>query len=287
MSNESPRPAGRPRRQFRPVEVRAVRRVAPRLVSVSLGGDALAGFEITAPAQHIKLALPGPGQSEPALPQPALPQPGRLQPQAEPASHGPVWPEDRPRPILRTYTPRRWDPETGLLDVELLLHGTGPASEWAERAAVGDRLAVAGPGGRSALPTDAARYVIAGDESALPAMGTLLESLSPAARVEVLAEVAGPEDEIPLPTGPGTTVRWLHRSRPDAWGEALEQALAGTDLGGPSAGTAVWVACEAVAVRRIRRHLLAERHLPPELVVTRGYWRLGEADHPDHDHGED
>jgi NADPH-dependent ferric siderophore reductase len=47
------------------------------------------------------------------------------------------------------------------------------------------------------------------------------------------------------------------------------------------------VACEAAAMRGIRRYLIAERHLPAASLVTRGYWRAGEQNHPDHDYGED
>jgi NADPH-dependent ferric siderophore reductase len=55
----------------------------------------------------------------------------------------------------------------------------------------------------------------------------------------------------------------------------------------PPAPGQVWAACEAVAVRGIRAHLLGPLALAPERILTRGYWRVGEADHPDHDYGED
>jgi NADPH-dependent ferric siderophore reductase len=58
---------GPKRRVFRPVEVVAVRRLTPRMVSVALGGEALAGFEIAAPTQHVKLLFPAPGQDAPTL----------------------------------------------------------------------------------------------------------------------------------------------------------------------------------------------------------------------------
>ena len=45
--------------------------------------------------------------------------------------------------------------------------------------------------------------------------------------------------------------------------------------------TRVWIACETIAVRRIRHHLLEDRGLAVESTVTRGYWRLGLADHHD------
>ena len=52
-------------------------------------------------------------------------------------------------------------------------------------------------------------------------------------------------------------------------------------------GTAWWIACEAGAMRRIRKHLLGERRIDPALVHTRGYWKLGETNYPDHDYGAD
>ena len=163
-----PGPNPRPRPRFRPVEVVGVRRLAPRLVSVALGGESLADFRIESPTQHIKVLFPVPGQNTVVVP--------------EFGPDGPVWSEVQPRPFMRTYTPRRVDAAKGTLDVELVLHGAGPASEWAERATCGDRLALAGPGGRLALEIDDGPWVIAGDESALPAVGQLLEALPPGAQ---------------------------------------------------------------------------------------------------------
>jgi NADPH-dependent ferric siderophore reductase len=266
-------PAPRPQRRrprFRLAEVQAVTRRAPRLVLVTLAGDDLDGFETPAPAQHMKVLIPPPGTRAPAVP-----------------TRGPdglEWPEDQPRPAVRTYTPRRWDPEARTLEIEFVLHGAGPASAWAEQAQVGDGLAVAGPGGRVSLDFEADRYVLAGDETAIPAIGTLLEGLPPTATIDAYIEIGDKDDEVDLPAPAGSTVTWLPRRVPDAWGSELEAAVATADI---PAGTQVWVACEAVAVRRIRRHLLAERGLPVTAVVTRGYWRQGEVDHPDHDYGDD
>jgi NADPH-dependent ferric siderophore reductase len=274
MSSSEVTPAGpatappRRRPRFQPVEVRAVRHLSPRMVSVALGG--LADFELSAPTQHVKVLFPGPGQDAPTLP---IPGPDRVN-----------WPEDQPRPVMRTYTPRRWNPASATLDVEFVLHGVGPASEWAEQAQVGDRLAIAGPGGRLSLDLDADHYVVAGDESAIPAVATLLEALPPTAAVDVFLEVADADDEFELPVTPGTHLTWLHRRDPEGWGTELEAALAGAEL---RPGTRVWVACEAVAVRRIRRRLVGERGQPATALVTRGYWRVGEQNHPDHDYGDD
>jgi NADPH-dependent ferric siderophore reductase len=265
---------GRERARRRPpprlVEVVSVAQLAPRLVSVNLGGPGLAGFDAPAPTAHIKIFLPADGQDSPQLP--------------EPGPDGPRWPEGGTPPVVRTYTPRRYDERAGTLEVQFVLHGTGPASDWAEKAKVGDRIGVAGPGGRFSFDPVVRRWWIAGDESAIPAVGTLLDALPASAAAEVHLEVDDARDEVPLRSDADTTVVWHHRRRPDAWGEALYNAAAEATL---AEGIRVWVACEATAVRRIRKHLLVDRQMPIGALVTRGYWRLGVAGHPDHDYGDD
>lgn len=259
----------KPRRRFRPVEVVAVERVTPRMVKVSLGGEALAGFEVTAPTQHVKLLFPGDGQEAPALP--------------ESGADGLRFPDDQVRPVMRTFTPRHFDAESSILDVEFALHGEGPAGTWAARVEPGHRIAVAGPGGRMPLPLGPGRYVVGGDESAIPAIGTLLAALPESASADVFLEVEDSSDEREVDSAADVSITWLHRDwRP--FGPALEAAVGGADFDGV---TGVWVACEAQSVRRIRRLLLTERNLDPSSLVTRGYWRLGEDNHPDHDYGED
>ena len=289
MSESPRRGGGRRRPPPQLVEVVRVARVSPRLVSVHVGGGDLSRFADAAPTSHLKVFLPAPGQSAPALP--AMTDEGR------------VWPEGAPRPAVRTYTPRSYDPVAGTLEVQFVLHGEGPASEWAGRAATGDKIAIGGPGGRFAVDPGAKRWWIGGDESALPAIGTLLDALPAGASADVHVEVAGAEDEIPLTGAADVTVTWHHRRGPEEWGVSLRDAAGwsaslrdaagwGASLRDAAAraaiddGTHVWVACEASAVRAIRRDLM-DRGLPREALVTRGYWRAGMADHPDHDYGED
>jgi NADPH-dependent ferric siderophore reductase/nitrite reductase/ring-hydroxylating ferredoxin subunit len=261
---------GRRRLPPRPVQVVSVEQVTPRLVSVRVGGDSLHDFQITAPTSHIKVFLPAPGQQDPVLPQ------------AGPDGH--VWPQDAQRPVVRTYTPRRFDPGTRTLEIQFVLHGEGPAAEWARRARPGDKLGVGGPGGRFSLEPEVDRWWVAGDESALPAIGTLLEALPESTTAEVHIEVSGPEDQVELPSPARTEISWHSRTGPDGWGEQLYQAA--LTVSAPPTGRA-WVATEAAAMRRIRKLLLAGTAIPAAAIVTRGYWRLGEANHPDHDYGED
>jgi NADPH-dependent ferric siderophore reductase len=253
------------------VTVTAVSKIAPRLVSVTVTGDDLGGFAEAAPTSHLKVLLPPAGAGQLLLP--------------EQGPDGPVWSHDESlRPVTRTYTPRRYDPVTRTLEIQFVLHGAGPASEWAERASAGDEIAVAGPGGRFTLDPAAERWWMAADESALPAVGTLLDALPETASAEVHIEVEDSGDEIELPSAARTSVTWHHRDSSGAFSAALDKAAREADI---ADGTRIWVACEAAAMRGIRRHFTRERSLPASSLVTRGYWRIGEPNHPDHDYGED
>jgi NADPH-dependent ferric siderophore reductase len=264
-------PAG-PRRRKPPrlAEVTAVTKIAPRLVSVLVTGPELDPFADAAPTSHLKVFLPAEGQDAPALP--------------EFTPDGAVYADDTPRPVVRTYTPRRYDPATKTLEIQFLLHGEGPASAWAERVRPGDKLAVAGPGGRFSLEPQAGHWWIAGDESAIPAIGTLLDALPDTVTADVHIEVAGADDVIDLAAPAKAQVSWHHRTAPYAFGVELADAARNAAL--PD-GARIWVACEAAAMRDIRRHFTRERGIPLSQLVTRGYWRVGEQNHPDHDYGED
>jgi NADPH-dependent ferric siderophore reductase len=241
------------------------------LVSVLVSGGDLSRFGEAAPTSHVKVFLPAAGQEAPVLP--------TVTPDGERA-----WPAGAPRPVVRTYTPRSYDAESGTLEIQFALHETGPATDWARRARPGDQIAIGGPGGRFAADLSTPHWWIAGDESALPAVGTLLDALPATATAAVHLEVAGPEEEIPLESQAKAMVTWHHRPSDQSFGMTLHAAAASAVI---APGSQVWVACESSAMRGIRRLLLGQRGIPHSALVTRGYWRLGAADHPDHDYGDD
>ncbi len=247
----------------RPVEVLSTQRISPRLASIVLGGDALVGFREPAPTAHIKLFLP----SEDG--QLAVPVVG---------PEGLIWPDGRPS--MRTFTPRRYDAAARTLEVQFALHGEGLASRWAETAVPGDRAAIGGPGGGLAVDPEARSWLIAADESARPAAAVLVEALSPQASVEVHLEVEDEQEHLLDFDHPGMKVVWHDRST----GAGLVEGVLGARL---EPQTQVWVAAEASAVRRIRAQLLVDRGHPRAQVTVRGYWRIGQADHTDHDFGDD
>lgn len=261
----------RPKPQYRAVSISRVKNITPHMRRITVTGPELAGFSTQGVAGHVRVLLPAPGQDTPALP--------------VWGPDGPVYAEGVPRPTSRAYTPRRWDERALELDIDFVLHGdNGPASAWAARAKVGDKLVVVAP--RRAFQPDPAAdwHLIAGDESALPAIATILEVLPASTWAMVYVEVSDPLEEQPLPSAARVEIHWLYR-RDGAPGSKLEPAVRAVTF--PKGEGRAWVACEAGVMRNIRRHLINDRAMDRAAINTQGYWKAGAANHPDHDTGED
>jgi NADPH-dependent ferric siderophore reductase len=260
--------AGRPRPNPRRINVLAVHKLSPRMRRVTFGGPDLATFAWSGPAAHIKIIFPEPGLGL-GLDTVAVPEP------------------DGPRPATtRTYTPRAFDAKALTLDVDFVLHGHGPASEWAAQARIGQQLVMMGPGPGYALDTETPWYVLIGDDAALPAIETILDALPPQMDITVLLEVAE-TDEARTIAGPANAdVRWLARGDdPQAAGTALLEELA--TFAWPAGEGRVYVGCESNAMRRIRQVVLEGSKLDRSRVISRGYWRVGAVNHPDRDYADD
>ena len=88
-----------------------------------------------------------------------------------------------------------------------------------------------------------------------------------------------------LPGAKETGVRWLTRGVDSEPGSALPAAL--SEFSWPAGAGRVYVGCEAQAMRRVRQRVVDVSGLDRERIVTRGYWRLGAVNHPDHDYATD
>lgn len=135
---------------------------------------------------------------------------------------------------MRTYTVRELrdkGPDTRLVFDVVLHEGVcGPGSQWAGRAVPGDRAVVLLPrrghqfGGIEFTPGEAARLLLVGDETAVPAACSILETLPADARGLAVLEVPVAADILPVHHPEGVEVRWLPRDgRPR--GEATHQAV--------------------------------------------------------------
>jgi NADPH-dependent ferric siderophore reductase len=231
--------------------------LSPRLVQVTVAGPDLDGFTIEHPAASVRLLLPSPGDQDLVVPS---------------WNGNEFLLPDGQRPALRTFTPRRLDADALELDLQIVIHGDGLSSEWAKAAQPGDPAAVSGPGRGYAIDHDAPAFLLAGDETAIPAMSQLLEALPAETPVQVYIEVAHPDGRLALTGRPRASIDWCLLPPGAPSGDALLAAIRQADL---ASGIRVWAAGEAAAVQRIRRHLFEERGLPRPRATIRGYWKQG------------
>ena len=253
--------------RFRVLDVSRVERITPHLVRVTLGGDALEGFTSPGFDDHAKLFFPD--EATGAL---TLPTAG---------PDGPIWPEGR-KPTMRDYTPRRFDAATQTLEIDFALHQAGPATRWAEQAAVGQRLGVGGPRGSFIVPTDFDWHLLIGDDTALPAISRRLAELPKGARAVVLAEVDSAADQVDLPSAADVDIIWVHRDQALPGTPPLLAALHAARL--PTGAFHAWIGCESAHAKALRAHLIDECRANPKWIRASGYWRAGTAaTHDSHD----
>src|ERR1700734_1739633 len=88
----------------------------------------------------------------------------------------------------RDFTPRRYAPAAGTLEIDFAIHDAGPATRWAAQAKPGDTLALGGPRGSFVIPSAYDWHLLAGDETALPAISRRLAELPAGARTVVVVE---------------------------------------------------------------------------------------------------
>jgi NADPH-dependent ferric siderophore reductase len=237
----------------------AVETLGSHMRRVTLGGADLDGFASPGFDDHVKIFFPDPGQDAPVLPQAG--RDGRVA-------------EDAPRPVMRDFTPRLYDPVERTLAIDFALHEDGPASDWARQAKPGQALGVGGPRGSMLLAMDFDGYLLIGDDTALPAIGRRLSELPQGAPVVVLAEVDGPEDELAFKTLAAATIHWIHRgNRQAGTADGFLHALAQANL--PGGDIHAWIACESDVAKQLRRTLIADHGANPKWIKAAGYWRRG------------
>jgi NADPH-dependent ferric siderophore reductase len=242
---------------FRVLAVRDLEVLSPFMTRVTLGGPALEGLAVDLPAASVRLLIPSPGSDELIMP---------------------TWNgnefllDDGSRPIIRTFTPRFFDADRLELCLDVVIHDGGAVSAWINRAGPGDPAAVSGPGRGYVVDADAPQFLLAGDETAIPAICQLLAVVPESVPVEAIVEITDPAAKLDLHEGSNVTTRWVVLPSSAPPGDALVAAVAEVGL---EPGTKVWVAGEAAAMHRIRRHCFEERGLARSDVAVRGYWKAG------------
>ncbi len=242
--------------RLRTLTVVTATRLTPHMIRIVLNGD-LTGFQSLGFDDHVKLFFPDPETGVLTLPVPnAVPAP------------------DAPRPVMRDYTPRRFDIAAGLLTIDFAVHEAGPATSWALHASTGDTVHLGGPRGSRIVPLTFDSYLMIGDDTALPAIGRRLEELPAGTKVLVLAEVDTPDDRLHFETRVDLTIYWVYRQATHG-PSSLNEALKGIWV--PQHAVHAWVGCEASQARLIRQQLADDHGVNPQWLKASGYWLQGEA----------
>ena len=220
------------------------------------GGD-LAHFSPIGPDQFLYLLLPPAGRRELTIDAGFNWDQFREMPEAE-------------RPIGAYYTVRHYRPAEAEVDIEIVRHGHGGrVGAWLERAEPGDRVGLWGPRMVYDPPPGCGRLLLCGDETALPAIGAILESGPQAESVTVVVEL-DPHTVPPFEAGAELEVIRLDRAAGGSW--QLPDAMRTQTL---DADTYVWGAGEMKLMHALRRELREEAGLRAEQVALVGYWRHG------------
>jgi NADPH-dependent ferric siderophore reductase len=233
-------------------QVRRTERLTPLMIRVTVHSAELTDFADNGTDQNVILYFYEPDVE---LPSPLTLESAR-------AFFSTAW------PTMRTYTVRRYDRERREIDIDFVVHSGGYAADWALAARPGDRLIFAGPSRAFEFAADVNCYLVAGDETALPAIGALLEQLPDSAAARVFVEIAGESEEQKL----ARPVTWLHRG-PAEPGELLIAAVRSTPF--PDGVVHAWIGAEAAAVRDLRHYLRDERGLRRNQASITVYWRRG------------
>jgi NADPH-dependent ferric siderophore reductase len=180
----------------------------------------------------------------------------------------------------RHYTIRDIDPATGEVDIDFVLHGDSPAGRWARAAQRSSAVEAQGPRGRTTLATDVEHHLFLGDETCIPAILAIAESMPVGARATALIEIANPDEAQTLSTRADVQIEWLSRDgAPPGPNSLLLDRLQA--LNPAPASTHAYVIGETSNVRNQRHYLLAHG-FDKARITAEGYWRPGRVGGHDH-----
>lgn len=254
-------PVRRPARPQVVLSVLRTEQLSPHLVRIVAGGPGFSAFNTNPHTdKYIKILF-------------AKPELGLQPPYDLAALRAQLPAEDVP--VSRTYTVREVNPEQGWISIDFVVHGDeGIAGKWAATAKAGDELVFSGPGGAYTPDPTADWHLLVGDESALPAIASALESLPDAAVGSVLIEVYGTQDEVPLRAPSGVDVRWLHRGE-QAAGTTHLLAEAVAALPWREGRVQVFAHGERESMKALRDIFLKDKGLSRSDVSVSAYWAFG------------
>ncbi|MEG3616682.1 siderophore-interacting protein [Isoptericola haloaureus] len=260
-------------------EVVATQQISPHLVRVTLGGEQMSRLTCLGADQWFRMFLPRPGQDAMKLPTRTSSLGWYAQYLATPRSR---------RPWVRSYTIRAARPELSEIDVDFVLHGlsddgtpdehSGPATTFAATARPGDTVGMLDQGCGYDPPEDADWTLLVADETGLPAVAGIGETLPADARGLAIVEVPTADDRQDVRVPDGVDLLWVERDRADPAavpGQAALEVVRGARF--PAGSVYAFVVGESGLATGTRRHLVNDRGVPKSHVHFAGYWRHGRA----------
>ncbi|WP_117193401.1 siderophore-interacting protein [Rhizobium terrae] len=242
---------------LRILHVKSIEDITPRLRRIVFGGENLERYDRD-DQLHCRLVFQPRGIAEPRWPM--LDHRGHV-----------VWPDDKAVPT-RVYTIRHIDPARQEIAVDFALHTKpGPATRWAIDAQLGDIVGILGPAANG--PKHAEFYVLFGDETAIPGIARILESLPTGVTGHAFIEVDAKADELALRCPNGISTVWLHRGGAEPGTTTLlEDALRAVHWPVMLETAFVWGGCEHKAFSAIYRHLKRNIGLSRDRFVLYSHW---------------
>lgn len=254
-------------RQMVTGEVVSTKRLSPTFVRLTIRGDDLTALDDMGFDYSVRLFFLREGQTSLEMP----------------TISNNVWiaqfllkPKSR-RPWVRNYTIRSIRPDLGEVDIDFALHGdAGPASAWAAAVQPGEPVGLFPEGIYYLPPAPDRRVLLVGEESAVPAILSILERLDPATVGDAYLEVPRADDIIADADHPaGVTVHWLPRGESAALPGALAlETVSAAELSEDP--LYVWIAGEQALPTGLRRDLVT-RGVAKSDITFIGYWKHGRA----------
>ncbi len=247
------------------LEVRSSTRMSDSFVRLTLGGPELRHFRPAGADQGIRLIFPRPGQ-------PGLRMPTR---------HSDIglaemllWPKAT-RPHVRNITVRRFRENENELDIEIAAHGDTPMSTWLRSVRPGQPAGIFDIGLTYNPPPPGCWQLLVGDESALPAIASILEQAPATFTGQAFLEVprlGDVREDLIAPAG--VKVTWIARGDSAITpGTVVLDDLRSSTL--PEGPFTAWIAGESRLATGLRRHLVNDRGVPKKDITFVGYWREG------------
>lgn len=221
--------------------------LTPHLRRIVLTGKDLRSFPSGEEGAHVKVVLPAEGEQKPTL-----------------DLHG------EKKPLMRSYTIKKYDPVTNLLSLDFVVNRhQGPATNWAAQAKKGDYIGIAGPGVKKISKFNAEAFLLVGDLTSINAVSAFAQSASVEANVQALLQVPSLDDVIKLDVGEHVSVQWLVEEESELSESVLKLA---NEL---PIDTQVFLGLEAMEVKKLMSILQDQLNIERSNIHASSYWTKG------------